>query len=72
MDDGGIDRVTLGSEAACSIWLYGRHAGSADMTEKEKRIRMVDANETPITHYGQKRVCFKGAKASEWGFGRRV
>ena len=72
LDDGATDTVTLDLGAGCSVWPHGRHAGSATMTEKRKRIGMVVANGTPIKHYGQRRVCFKGVKAAEWGFSGRM
>ena len=71
-DDGAMDVVTLDSGAGCSVWPHGRHAGTAKMTEKKKRVGMVAANGTPIKHYGQRRVCFEGVEAAEWGFSGRM
>ena len=72
LDDGSTDVVTLDSGAGCSVWPHGRHAGTSKMTEKKKCVGMVAANGTPIKHYGQRKVNFKGAKAAESGFSGRM
>lgn len=71
LDDLSEDVITLDSGAGCSVWPRGRHAGKARMTEKKRGVGMIAANGTPIAHYGQRRINFKGVKA-EAVFSRRV
>ena len=63
LDDDTRDVVTLDSGAGCSVWPKGRHAGKSKMQPRKKGVGMVAANGTPIQHYGQRKVCFKGVKA---------
>ena len=72
LDDGTVDVVTLDSGAGCSVWPKGRHAGTAKMQPKKAGVGMVAANGTPIAHYGQRQVCFRGVKASSPDFTGRM
>lgn len=72
LDDATKDVVTLDSGAGCSVWPKGRHAGTARMLPKRKGIGMVAANGTPIGHYGQRRVRFRGVKDETADFRRRM
>jgi hypothetical protein len=42
------------------------------MTPKKKGVGMVAANGTPIEHYGQRKVSFRGIKAAKSGFSGRA
>ena len=72
LDDDTHDVVTLDSGAGCSVWPKGRHAGRAKMQPKKAGVGMVAANGTPIEHYGQRKICFKGVKAESPVFSGRT
>ena len=72
LDDESKDVITLDSRAGRSVWPKGRHSGSSKMLPKKKGIGMVAANGTPIRHYGQRRISFKGIKAASSIFGGRM
>ena len=71
-DDQSKDVVTLDSGAGCSVWPRGRHAGIAKMEAKKPCVGMIAANGTPIEHFGQRRIRFRGVKAETSGSSRRA
>jgi hypothetical protein len=72
LDDESKDVITLDSGAGCSVWPKGRHSGNSKMLPNKKGVGMVAANGTPIQHYGQRKICFKGVKAAPSVFGGRM
>ena len=71
LDDKTKDVITLDSGAGCSVWPRGRHSGTSKMSPGGG-CKMIAANGSPIKHYGQRRVSFKGLQAEKAIFGRRM
>jgi hypothetical protein len=71
LDDKTKDVITLDSGAGCSVWPRGRHSGTSKMSPGGG-CKMIAANGSPIEHYGQRRVSFKGIQAEPAIFGRRM
>ena len=64
MDDGEMIAVTLDSGAGSNVWPRGLKAGSSILKPPKKGLKMIAANGTPISNFGQRLVKFRGLDAN--------
>ena len=73
MEDGSAVAVTLDSGAGCNVWPRGLAAAGSMLRPPRKGMSMFAANGTPINHFGQRLVKFRGMEAAKaTGFARQA
>ena len=68
MEDGTEQTVTLDSGAGCNVWPVHIQPAGVIMNKNVAEVKMIAANGSPIRHYGQAAIRFRGIDAS--GFTR--